>query len=133
MKKAFRFQISSFWCTLLELRHYKSDSIQLKIISTLKLPLFSPLIRRGKKRSNFKIGIIFDWMESFLFCLCSSIGRFSNKQKVNIFTTPYLVYSTYLMLECHIEYCIIWTRMTWNAKEWQITLLYKGKCFFVFR
>ena len=25
----------------------------------------------GKKRANLKIGIIFDWIESLLFCLCS--------------------------------------------------------------
>ena len=49
----------------LELRQYKNDSIQSKIIPTLKLPLFLPLRQWGKKRANFKIGIIFDLMESF--------------------------------------------------------------------
>ena len=37
----------------------------------MKFPLFSPPIRIGEIGGNFKIGIIFDWMESFLYCLCS--------------------------------------------------------------
>ena len=32
----------------------------------------TPCYTMGGKRVNFKIGIIFDWMESFLLCLCSN-------------------------------------------------------------
>ena len=49
----------------LEQRKYKNYSIQ-SICRAFSLPK-----RWGKKRGSFKIGIIFDWMESFLFCLCS--------------------------------------------------------------
>ena len=37
---------------VLEPRQYKNNSIQSKIIPTLKLPRFSPRIRFGKKRGN---------------------------------------------------------------------------------
>ena len=43
----------------LELRQYKNDSIQSKIIQTLKLPRFFPYCIGGEKRGNFKLGIIF--------------------------------------------------------------------------
>ena len=56
---------------LLEPRQYKNDSIHSEIIPTLKLARFFTTYAMGKKRVNFKIGIIFGWMESFLFCLCS--------------------------------------------------------------
>ena len=35
--------------------------------------IVSPPKQWREKRGNFKIGIIFDWRESFLFCLCSNI------------------------------------------------------------
>ena len=72
--------------TCLEQRQYKSDSIQSKIIPTLKLPLFFTTKQRKKqrkKRDKFKIGIIFDWMESFLFCLCSSISFYLKQNLKN--------------------------------------------------
>ena len=55
----------------LEQRQYKNDSIQSKVIPTLNLPRFSTTYTVREKGGNFKIGVIFDWMESFLFCLCS--------------------------------------------------------------
>ena len=55
----------------LEPRQYKNDSIQSKLIPTLKLPRFFITYTR-KKCGNFIIEIIFDRMESFLLCLCSS-------------------------------------------------------------
>ena len=57
----------------LEQRQYKNDSIQSKIIPILKFARFSTPIRWGKKHGKFKIGIISDWMESFLYCLCSRL------------------------------------------------------------
>ena len=70
----YSFRNITHWSTIeffLEQRQYKNDSIQSKIVSILKL-FFSPRHICGEKPGNFKIGIIFDWMESFLHCLCSS-------------------------------------------------------------
>ena len=44
----------------LEPRQYKNDSIQSKIIPTLKLPRFFTTYTVWEKSGNFKIGIIFD-------------------------------------------------------------------------
>ena len=53
----------------LELRQYKDDFIQSKIIPISKLPLFFTAFTARGKGGNFKIGIIFNWIESFLYCL----------------------------------------------------------------
>ena len=66
----------------LEQRKYKNYSIQ-SICRAFSLPK-----RWGKKRGSFKIGIIFDWMESFLFCLCSRAHLLYEKSKRPAFSVP---------------------------------------------
>ena len=53
---------------ILERLHSVKNNSQFEITA-----LFHLLFGEEKKRVNFEIGIIFDWMESFLFCLCSSL------------------------------------------------------------
>ena len=54
----------------MQLRH-NNDSIQSKQILILKLPRSFTTYLVRKKSGNFKIGICFDWIESFSCCLCS--------------------------------------------------------------
>ena len=64
-----RFMLLFFYVCLLELRQYKTDFIQSKIIPISKLPRFFTTYTARGKGVNFKIGIIFNWIESFLYCL----------------------------------------------------------------
>ena len=91
-----------FWSmSTLEQRQYKNDSIQSKVIPTLNLPQFFTTYTMREKGVNFKIGIIFDWMESFLFCLCSSISHFLPNDSLRLQTI-------------------------WSPKLWEISFLIWG-------
>jgi len=72
----------------LEQRQYKNDSIQSKLIPTLKLPPFfttyTVLYGEGKSAPFSKLDFFSDRMESFLFCLYSSnLALFMPKKKAS--------------------------------------------------
>ena len=74
--QAFKYSFITYICSStldpLELRQYKNDPNQWKKIQFWNCRAFSSPTWCEKKRGNFKTRIIFVWLESFLYCLCSS-------------------------------------------------------------